>query len=150
MIPTSYVIYNSPGSRNALNQNQVSFSEASEYPRRLYSKQALNPSKCHPYKDACQDYRRDKDMDYVYRAEKDYHPDHFSRFSYGLCPNGYCTAAWPGRYNTPPSLIQFTNEQPPDMAPEEFYHGKYVSPFYCDSEAYIDARFARDTRGFDV
>lgn len=150
---TSYVIYSSPGSIAAMNKNTPQTSDRtpppSQFPRKLYSGTPFNPSKTQPlfYREAgVVPYPRDPEVDYFMFTERDKHPPNFSRFGYAWCPNGYCVANHPGRFNTPPSMQWMSNLLPNDMAPERFYHGDQVDPDYCDSEAYITSRQARKIR----
>jgi hypothetical protein len=141
MTDTSYIFYNSPGSKRSIDRNTPS--RIGEFPKDIYTKNPLNPSKCFPNSQSgvCQDYIKDPSIDYfIDDGTVKVHPPHFSRFGYIRCPNGYCTGNHPGRYNTPPGEIPFTDSQPLDMAPPRFYTSVQLSPFYCTSEAYIEAR----------
>jgi hypothetical protein len=154
---SGYIFYNSPASVASIDKN-VPRDRVTQFPHGLYKGQALNPSKCFPNRTVngvgCQNYLRDPSLEYIIGGPdvkssssiKVEHPPQFSRFGYGWCPNGYCTANHPGRYNTPPSMIPYTDQQPEDMAPARLYQGRQLDPFYSDSEAYITSRFSRDTR----
>jgi hypothetical protein len=152
--PASYVIYNSPASVAAANKNTPETSNRtappSQFPRNLYSGSPFNPSKTQPnfYREAgVIPYPRDTEVDYFMGTERNKHPANFSRFGYPWCENGYCTGSgFPGRYNTPPAMQWMSNLLPVDMAPERFYHGDQVDHNYCDSEAYISSRRARQIR----
>ena len=158
----SYVIYSSPASVAAMNKNTPETSNRtappSQFPRNLYTGSPFNPSKTQPnfFREAgALPYPRDPEIDYFMFTDKDKngkpretHPDHFSRFGYSWCPNGYCTGNFPGRYNTPPSMQWMSNLWPADMAPERFYQGAQIDFNYCDSEAYITSRKARQNRAW--
>jgi len=103
----------------------------------MYGAETLPPSQY-----TCDSGPRDTKTDYIFGTERAVHPQHASRFGYDRCWNGYCTGTWIGRYNTPPECMP--NEQPKGMAPERFYHGKFVDPFYDDNKTY---RYEREMRG---
>lgn len=170
----SRVIYQSPGSIAGMTKNFVPLPESSEFPRRLYSAQPFNPTRTQPIRYMALAGPIDPNIDYifapppvdaelpsgppevtwpyagppgpVYRIERNEHPAHHSRFGYPWCPNGYCTANHPGRYNTAPGLMWMDNAQPPDMAPSRFYSGKWQDPNYNSSDAYNDSFIARRFR----
>jgi len=142
---TAYAFYESKASLRMQDRNTVPRKCASEFPRRIYAKEPFNPSHCQPLQYDCQNYPRDKTIDYFFGTERTVHPDHFSRFGYPWCPNGYCVGNFPGRYNTPEAFQWQTNVQPPDMAPERFYHGKYIDPNYVASDAYIQSFETRNS-----
>src|SRR5437868_7423373 len=137
MAKTAYAFYESKASLRKQNQNEVAREDASEFPKNIYGKEPFSPGKCQPLQYTCQDYSRDKSIYYFFGTERTRHPSHFSRFGYPWCPNGYCIGNHPGRYNTPEAFRWQTSVQPPDMAPERFYHGKYIDPNYVSSDAYI-------------
>lgn len=146
--PQGYIFYNSSESIKTLDQNKVCLQNASQFPARIYSKNAFNPSRCYPNQSmTCQSYPRDTSIDYTLHKDRDTHPDHFSRFTYDWMPeNGYGIANHPGRYNTPAAFRWMTSAQPLGMAPERFYHGDHVDPNYTSSEAYNAAFQARQNR----
>lgn len=140
----AYAFYDSYGSVNKQNDNAVKLQNVSEYPRNIYAKKSLNPSRCQPLQYTCQDWARDPDIDYFYPTEVVQHPPHFSRFSYPWCPNGYCVGNHPGRYNTPAGMRWMTEAQPDGMAPQKFYSGSHVDPNYVSSPAYVDSQIIRN------
>lgn len=142
---TAYAFYESRASLNKQDKNTVMSGDASEFPRNIYGKEPLNPSRCQPLRYGCQDYPRDTAINYFFGTERTVHPDHFSRFGYPWCPNGYCVGNHPGRYNTPQAFRWQTGAQPPGMAPERFYSGKYVDPNYVASDAYIESFETRNS-----
>lgn len=149
----SYVIYSSPGSVAAIDKNTPQKSNRtappSQFPRKIYSGSPFNPSKTQPnfFREAgVVPYPRDTEVDYFIHVDRDKHPQNFSRFGYAWCENGYCSGPFNGRYNTPPAMQWMSNLWMADMAPERFYHGNQVDPNYCDSEAYITSRRARQIR----
>lgn len=142
---TGYVFYESYGSINTQNQNYVPVEEAAEYPKGLYKKESLNPSRCQPLQYTCPNGPRDPSIDYFFPTEVETHPPHFSRFAYPWCPNGYCVGNHPGRYNTPEAFRWQTEVQPEDMAPSRFYKGKHVDPNYVSSDAYNNSILIRTT-----
>lgn len=142
---TAYAFYESKGSLAKQNKNVIMSDKVSEFPKNIYAKEPLNPSKCQPTRGVCQDYVRDRSIDYFFGTERTTHPDHFSRFGYPWCPNGYCVGNHPGRYNTPQAFRWQTSVQPVDVAPERFYHGKYVDPNYVASDAYIQSFETRNS-----
>ena len=80
---------------------------------------------------------RDHETHYIINKDRDNHPDHFSRFGYARCRNGYCSGAWPGRYNASEECSDY-DPQPKDMAPARFYTEKYQGAFVARSQAYSD------------
>jgi hypothetical protein len=143
----AYTIYNSPGNVAAASINFPK--NTSQFPRRFYKAEPLNPSKTQPqrYPEAgAIPYPRDPEVDYILFADRDTHPAHFSRFSYPWFLNGYGVGNFPGKYNTPEAMRWQTSALPEDMAPERFYTGDQIDPNYCDSEAYIMSRRARQAR----
>jgi|SRR5665213_2574704 len=142
---TAYVFYESEKSLATQNRNQVPRSKASEFPRRFYAAEPFNPAHCQPMQYTCQDYPRDKSIDYFFGTERTVHPDHFSRFGYPWFANGYGVGNFPGRYNTPEAFRWQTSAQPLGMAPEKFYHGKYVDPNYVSSDAYNESFETRNS-----
>ena len=136
---TAYTFYESQGSRKGLDTNKVALKDASEYPRALYKAQPFNPTKTQPMQYIAMTGPKDKEIDYILFKDRNTHPDHFARFGYPWCPNGYCTANHPGRYNTPPGMMWQTNAQPQGMAPQRFYEGQLIDPNYVSSPAYNDA-----------
>jgi hypothetical protein len=150
---TSYVIYSSPAGVAALDKNTPERSNRtappSQFPRNIYSGSPFNPSKTQPnfFREAgVLPYPKDPEVDYIMYKDRDNHPANFSRFGYPWCPNGYCSAIHSGRYNTPPAMQWMSNLLPTDMAPERFYHGDQVDPNYCNSDAYINSKKARQIR----
>ena len=147
---TNYIIYSSPASVANIDKNVPENSDRtpkpSQFPRRLYKGEPFGVSKTQPYffkETGSAMYPRDKNIDYTIFVDRETHPEHFSRFGYGWCPNGYCFANMPGRYNTPPSMRWMSDILPDIMAPQRFYEGKQIDPNHCDSEAYINSRAAR-------
>lgn len=140
---SGYVFYRSPASVASQNRNYVAPSVASEYPRRLYVGEPMGGSYCQPFQYTCPTLPRDPEIEYYFPTERDQHPGHFSRFAYPWCPNGYCTANFPGRYNTPPGMIWQSSALPQGMAPERFYQGAQADSCRVLSEAYIDSYTAR-------
>ena len=140
---TSYAIYNSPGSVDRLNKNPYR-EVPSQFPRQIYAREPSNPSHCQPFQGSCQNFVRDPEIDYFFPTERTQHPDHFSRFGYPWCPNGYCMGNMPGKYNTPPGMLWQTAAQPENMAPERFYSEEQLSPFYVNSDAYMISMAARN------
>jgi len=143
---TAYAFYESKASLDKQNQNVVARKDATEFPRNIYVGESFNPARCQPLQYTCQDYPRDRNIDYFFGTERTMHPGHFSRFGYEWCPNGYCIGNHPGRYNTPPAFRWQTSVQPLGMAPERFYHGKYVDPNYTASDAYVESFESRNSR----
>ena len=141
---TGYHTYNSEWSTKALNMNVVPRSKASEFPRNFYKKEPFNISTCQPNRFYCNDYPRDREIDYFFPIERDVHPGHFSRFGYPWCPNGYCVGNHPGRYNTP-LAFQWQSCLPKDMALPECYEGEYIDPNYVSSPAYKESFIARNS-----
>jgi len=138
-----YVFYNSPASRETQNQNTVC-GPKSQYPRAIYRHPPFNESKCQPYR--CRDGPRDHTIDYFFGADVTQHPNHFSHFGYPWCPNGYCMANFPGRYNTPPAMRWQTSAEPKGMAPCRYYEGKYADHNYNSSDAYNQSWLTRQGR----
>lgn len=56
---------------------------------------------------------------YIKDVEVFKHPQHFSRYGYARCFNGYCSGHFPGRYIVPDDCDDC--EQPYDTAPARFY-----------------------------
>lgn len=144
---TAYTFFESDTSREVNNKNEPK-GKITQFPKGLYIGEALNPSYCQPYQFTnagpgrpypCQPYYRDKTIDYFFPTERPTgkHPDHFSRFAYPWCDNGYCTANFPGRYNTPLAFQWQSNMQPQDMAPDRFYSKEFQDPNRNISSAYI-------------
>jgi len=146
MASTAYTFYESAASVDKLDKNTVECQEASEFPRGFYKREPLNPDRTQPVRYMAQRGPRDLEIDYFFGSDRLRHPDHHSRFGYPWCPNGYCTGNHPGRYNTAPAMMWQTSVQPPNMAPERFYHGKYIDPNYVNSEAYITSFAERQVR----
>lgn len=152
----TYITFPSPSSVSSIDRNFKDPKNVSQMPKGLYKKEPLVTSKTQPlfYKEAgALPYPRDTSIDYIMYLSKDSngktiesHPEHFSRFGYPWFPNGYGTGNFPGRYNTPPSMMWMSNMWPEDMAPKRFYEGKHRDPNYCNSEAYINAKQARSNR----
>lgn len=138
----TYVIYNSPESVGSLDVNGVDPRYTIEMPNHIYDGEAFPLSQY-----MCESGPRDTSTNYLYPTEQTSHPDHFSRFAYPYCWNGYCSGHWNGRYNTPPMYWPTTDAQPRGLAPKRFYtEPKYTSPYYSDSPAYRDSRIARQLR----
>ena len=140
---TAYAFYESYGSLDRQNKNETPKPISTQFPRGIYVGEPYNQSKGQPLQYMAQNGPRDTSIDYFVFAERTEHPAHFSRFAYPWCPNGYCVGNHPGRYNTPQAFRWQTSAQPLGMAPERFYHGKYVDPNYTSSSAYNDAFRAR-------
>ncbi len=87
---------------------------------------------------------RDPESHYIIGVDRDEHPDHSSRFSYGHCPNGYCTGHWPGRYAT--SLACSKNIMPPGMAPPRFYSDELSGIFAVKSQGIEDYKYAMNLK----
>lgn len=143
MDSTSYSYYNSYGSIKNLNKNIVPVAAASQFPRRLYSSEPFNQSRCQPLQYDCPAGPRDVDIDYFLVTERETHPPYPSRFANPWCPNGYCVGNMPGRYNTAPAFRWQTNQQPVNTAPARFYSGKHVDENYVSSPAYENSAFVR-------
>lgn len=62
---------------------------------------------------------RSTKTEYIKDVEVFEHPQHFSRFGYARCFNGYCFGHMPGRYIVPDDCS--VNDQPYDTAPKRFY-----------------------------
>jgi hypothetical protein len=142
----SRVKYQSDGSIAGMTKNFVPLEKSSEFPRRLYGAQPFNPSRDQPIRYMATAGPIDPEIDYLVYSERDDHPAHHSRFGYPWCPNGYCTANFPGRYNTAPAFMAADNAQPPDMAPSRFYCGKWQDQNYNSSDAYNDSFAIRQRR----
>lgn len=56
---------------------------------------------------------------YIKDTEVFKHPQHFSRYGYARCFNGYCSGHFPGRYIVNDDCSE--NDQPYDTAPRRFY-----------------------------
>jgi len=138
---TNYVSYNAPDQVASLDMNTPNGNHAVVFPLNIYQG---HPFPLSQY--ACDSGPRNTQYDYIYDWEKLQHPDYPSRYGYANCWNGYCSGHWPGRYNTPPGAKKCTDEQPPDMAPQRFYTGRFQSPFYPDTPAYTESRVSRYLR----
>jgi hypothetical protein len=138
----TYVSYNSPYQVGGLDLNTVNGNKSTVFPLNIYEGSVFPLSQY-----VCESGPRDTRYDYLYQSERISHPDAPSRFGYSQCWNGYCTGAWPGRYNTPPGCIEATDSQPKEMAPERFYHGRFQSPWYAESNASLEGRAARGNIG---
>ncbi len=158
----SYVVYNSPGSVNNANNNFLNRNTpVSQFPRRFYKNEPTNPSKTYPQfnrEAGVIPYKKDTQVDYIIGekgavgarvdADRSKHPANFSRFGYQWCENGYCVGNHPGKYNTPESFQwqSHVSNMPSGLAPKRFYTHPDVDSNYCDSEAYINSRQARQMR----
>jgi hypothetical protein len=138
---TTYVVYNSDFQRRGLDLNKVYGRRVNEFPNNLYTGEIFPLSQY-----VVESGPRDSKTNYLYGLERMDHPDQFSRFGYAWCPNGYCSGAWPGRYNEAPGCDNY-NEQPANMAPSRFYQGTYVSPYGAESYSSVLGRIARNESG---
>ncbi len=135
-----------------LNKNVHFEAPVSQFPRNIYAGSPIGASHTQPKRypeTGVVNYPRDPQIDYTMFVDRDTHPENFSRFGYPWCPNGYCTGNHPGRYNTPELMQWQSNSEtwPKDLAPRRFYSADGdADPDYCDSEAYITSRWARQHR----
>lgn len=133
-ISQGYVGYNDRYDIKALDMNVWDATDATiadgASGRHLYKNEPRSTSQY-----LCDD-GRDVDTNYILGVDRDDHPDHTSRFSFGHCPNGYCTGNWPGRYAT--SLVCNKNIMPPGMAPARFYSEEMSGPFVVKSQGIVD------------
>lgn len=146
---TNYVQYNMVSSSprygdmlNNLERNTVNGNRSVVFPLNIYEGQVFPLSQY-----ACESGPRNTLYDYLIDFERDSHPDAPSRFGYARCFNGYCSGAWPGRYNSSPQCIPETDKQPKDMAPTRFYEKQYQSAFMGDHPVYTRDSIVRNLRG---
>jgi hypothetical protein len=125
-------MYNIPSERKSLDLNSVTGPVVS-FPAYLYGGE---PFSLPQY--ACSGPVRDTNQQYFFTNERQSHPQHFSRFTYGFCPNSYCLGIQSRGYVT--NIPCCSNDQPEEMAPARFYSYKHVSPFYADNDAYREKR----------
>lgn len=85
---------------------------------------------------------RDTEKHYLLGLDRDDHPNHFSRYGYAWCPNGYCLNQFPGKYVTPQQFL--TNIQPVDVAPKRFY--TYNEDGTVKGSTYVNMSQARGDR----
>lgn len=111
-----HVQYNNAKAVESLDLNKVDRLKTIEFPGNIYVGAPFGPANF-----ICDDPPRDTRFNYIYGVERMYHPDHFSRFTYGTTDNCYGVGHWPGRYNTPLACQAFTSADPKDMAPKRFY-----------------------------
>lgn len=112
-----YVVYNNKKQVDNLDLNKIPGRDRLvEFPGFIYQGQPFGPAQY-----ICDDPPRDTNYNYIYGIERLEHPDHFSRFTYGVTDNGYGVGHWPGRYNTPAICQPFTGKDPDNMAPSRFY-----------------------------
>jgi len=128
-----YAAYEQPDEVGDLNRNVYDGARATVFPNNIY----LGQVQLLPYY-ACS-RPRDTDFQYIIGAEREEHPDHFSRFGYAKCPNGYCSGHWPGRYNAPVGCESF---EPPDMAPPRLYAVEHT-----DSSSVLSRGYASYSAG---
>jgi hypothetical protein len=140
----AYTYFESPGSVKNDDRNAV-YGPKSLFPRRFYKAEPFNSSRDYPGTaiKICQGNPCDDKIDYMYPTQRSQHPDMFSRFGYPWCENGYCIGNHPGRYNTPPAFQWQSNLQPPDMAPQRFYEGRFADYNYSSSDAYNGSAYVR-------
>jgi hypothetical protein len=80
---------------------------------------------------------------YIYNVERDEHPQHFSRYGYARCANGYCFGHMPGKYVVSDSCV--VDPQPNNVAPDRFYSGCESGPcLKVKSKAYEGGLAARN------
>lgn len=113
-----YINYKDPEQVNNLNQNvmpndkKISTFEKGLYPSHLDARVMWDPYFL------CS-VPRDTTINYIYPNERQNHPDHFSRFAYADCPNGYCFGPIIGKYNT--GVTCSADVQPQGLAPSRLY-----------------------------
>lgn len=125
----AYIKFNVKKDVGRLDINTFNQNNATVFPHHLYTGEPVNTAYY-----LCPTMPRDKATDYIIDREKQVHPDHFSRFAYAGCPNGYCLAQWPGRYIVPSDCEDL--EEPADMAPLKYYGEEYLGPYVVRPAAY--------------
>ena len=127
----SYIQYEKKNKVDSLNMNIIDNKSVSVFPSHIYSGNTVQP----PYYLCFTP--RNTETHYMYGVEKDSHPDHFSRFSYGMfnaCRNGYCQGNHNGRYIVSEDEYLKNDYQPPNLAPDRFYKGRFqYAPIGRDS-----------------
>lgn len=86
---------------------------------------------------------KDTSTDYLLGYERMDHPNHFSRFGYADCWNGYGVGHWPGKFRVSDDCT--ADEQPPDMAPADLYPKDDRFP-ENNSQTYIDSLEIRNAQ----
>ena len=115
-----YLRYEHKPSVDGLDRDKFDPERAGVFPRNLYRGEPV------PEARYIKSRPRDTESHYIIDAERDQHPDHFSRFGYGRHYYGYQSGHWPGRWQTNGGE---DNKQvlPGDMAPERFYREPFVA-----------------------
>lgn len=113
----TYTQYNNEYNVRDLDMNTLKPTDRpTQFPTGLYEGPSfMNPTYI------CDKQPRNSETNYLLGVERFDHPDHFSRYGYANCSNGYCRGPQAGRnYNTaencPDPII------PQDMAPKRFYN----------------------------
>lgn len=126
----NYVRYGDPVERRALDQNNPTDRDRIVvFPGRIYAGEAFPMSQY-----VCASGPRDTNTNYLFRLERQQHPDHFSLFGYAEMPNGYGTGSYSRGYNTPPAC--WDEPEPDGMAPARFYADYFHDPYNVRSAAY--------------
>ena len=113
-----YVQYKDAEQVNMLNQNFMpNDQKLTTFPKNIYPNDLDSRVMWNPYF-ACS-VPRDTSINYIYPNEVQSHPDHYSRFGYANCPNGYCFGPIIGKYNE--GITCSADPQPENMAPENLY-----------------------------
>jgi hypothetical protein len=124
-----YLQFSKPNAQKDLANSYVNPDEASIFPRNIYSREPLaGGNEQYPHFSQMKNRPRDINTHYTYspsgNKERSEHPEYFSRFSYDRFPNEYGFGLASYGYIEPEDC-HLCHDNPPGMAPEEFYDERY-------------------------
>lgn len=127
-----YLQFSKENVQKDLANSYVQPSEASIFPRHIYDREPLaGGSENYPHFSEMKNRPRDINTRYTYSPtpgfkERSTHPEYFSRFSYDQFPNEYGFGLASYGYIEPEECHE-CHDNPPNMAPEEFYGESYLT-----------------------